>query len=112
LSRTSGKADVPPWASITTFGDDAVTVATESLIVAPDDRIAELADKTHSAHGKRVVSTEGEIVGEIEDLEFDAATGALTALVFKDGAVVAEHLIAVGSSAAKVQAQTSTVWAI
>jgi sporulation protein YlmC with PRC-barrel domain len=109
LSKTSGKAHVLPWPDISAFGDDAVTIANEGVIVTPDERLARLADKTHSAHGKQVLSTEGVVLGEVKDLDFEPDSGTITTLILKDGEVTADHLIAVGSYAVIVHAPTPVV---
>lgn len=105
LGKTPNKAHLLPWDDITGFGDDAITIASAELIVAGDERLAELADKKHSAEGKRVLTSEGEIVGEVKDLEFESDTGTITSLILKDGTITADDVIAVGSWAVMVKPQ-------
>lgn len=103
LKKTSGDDEILPWANIAAFGDDAVTVKAEAAIVTGDAHIVELADKSHALHGKRVLTTDGEELGDIDDIDFDPVSGTLTTLLLTHGDVAGLRLIAVGSYAAIVK---------
>jgi sporulation protein YlmC with PRC-barrel domain len=99
LKKTGGEEDILPWTHIAGFGDDAVTVKADTAIITGNARITELADKSHAMHGKRVLDTDGQELGEVKDIDFDPATGTLDALVLKTSKVAGSRLLAVGSYA-------------
>ena len=103
LKKTSGDGDTLPWADLSSFGTDAVTVDNETVIVEASAELAELTGKRHAAHGKRVLTTDGADLGDVEDIEFDPETGKITALVLKEGEVEGHRLMAVGSYAVVVK---------
>jgi len=104
LKKTNEDEDTIPWASVEAFGEDAVMITDESVLVIPSGRLAELTDKSSRAHGKLVLSSAGVDLGKVEDIEFDPKTGALTALVLKETSIDGGLLRAVGSYAVIVQA--------
>ncbi len=104
LSKTPGQGSVLPWANIIAVGADAVTVPTVDAIIAPDEQLTELSGKPHALPGKRVLSTAGEEIGTVRDVDFDPATGRLTALELETGPIDPAGLLGVGSYAAIVQA--------
>ena len=73
------KPSFVPFAQVRTFGRDAVTIQDKSGITiaegAPHNTAATLGDLK-----KRVVSASGEVIGDGEDVVFDDASGAITAL--------------------------------
>ncbi len=91
------------WPSITAVGDDAVTVADASVIGEPVGRTVELTGKDHRAVGKRVLTTQGDEIGKVKDVDFDPASGALTALRVDDRDVPGANLIGIGSYAVVVR---------
>lgn len=104
LNKTAGTASYLPWASITAFGVDAVTVAGEEAVVEPDARLAELDGKAHTVPGKRVLSNSGQQIGTVQDVDFDPATGQVLALLLEEQAVEGARLLGVGSYAVVVKA--------
>lgn len=104
LQKTAGSASYLPWPSITAFGADAVTVAAEDVVVEPDERIAELDGKHHAVHGKRVLTTNGQQIGTVQDVDVDPGTGQVQALLLEELAVEGPRLLGVGSYAVVVQA--------
>lgn len=109
LSKTPGQGSVLPFASVIAVGADAVTVRTADAIIVPDEQLTELSGKPHALSGKRVLSTAGEELGTVRDVDFDPATGRLTELRLESGPIDPAGLLGVGSYAAIVQAApTST----
>ena len=103
LKKTHGDGDVLPWASLTSFGTDAVTVTGDDLIVVATGEMATLTDKTRQVMGKRVLTTAGNELGEVSDIDFDPADGRLVSLLLKGGAVVEGSVLrSIGSYAAVV----------
>ncbi len=86
LRKTSGDGDVLPWASLTAFGADAVTVSGSDVIVTATGDLVTLADKSHAVLGKRVLTTAGTELGHVDDIDFDPADGRLVSLVLAKGA--------------------------
>jgi sporulation protein YlmC with PRC-barrel domain len=104
LKKTSGKEDTIPWDSVDAFGEDAVMIKHEDVLVVPSGRLAELTDKRFRQHGKLVLSSAGVDLGKVDDVEFDPKTGALTALVLTSTTIDAQRMLAAGSYAVIVQA--------
>jgi uncharacterized protein YrrD len=90
------------WDDIESFGPDAVTVSDADKIAGPDRDVDRLSGKDHHFLGKRVLLTVGDELGEVEDVEFNADTGGLVAIMLKSGDVEAHRLVGVGSYAVVV----------
>jgi uncharacterized protein YrrD len=104
LKKTSGAENTIAWGSVDAFGEDAVMIKDEGVLVVPSGRLAELTDKRFREHGKLVLSSAGVDLGKVDDVEFDPKTGALTALVLHDVIIDGTRLLAAGSYAVIVQA--------
>ena len=102
LSKTSGDGTILPWADITGFGADAVTVAGEHLVVAADEHFAALDGKHKTMLGKRVLSTGGLQLGSVQDVDFDPTDGHLISLLLEQGPIDGNRLRGVGSYAVVV----------
>ncbi len=96
--KTSG-GDVLPWADIVGFGADAVTVRDAAAIGGAGPEVDALRGKDHSVLGKRVLSSAGDELGKVDDVAFDAETGAIEALVLTGGDIAGDRLLSVGSYA-------------
>jgi sporulation protein YlmC with PRC-barrel domain len=101
LKKSDG-GDFLPWSGILAFGDDAVTIASADKITDASPQIAELTGKEHRVLGKRVLSTAGDDLGQVADVEFDPATGLLTALRLETDSVDGGRLVGIGSYAVVV----------
>ena len=100
--------DTLRWQSIESFGPDAVTVSDVDQIGGADEETTALSGKDHQMVGKRVLLTVGDEIGEVEDVEFDAESGLLTAIVLPGRELEATRLVGVGSYAVVVQADLPT----
>jgi uncharacterized protein YrrD len=98
LKKTS-QADTLLWTDITAFGADAVTVAGVEKLATAGPQLTALGGKDHRVLGKRVLSTAGDELGTINDVEFDPETGTVTALVLVTGDIAGIRLIGIGSYA-------------
>ena len=79
------KAQLVDWAQLSGFGPDAVMVADEtSLRVPADERERAAAEGKLELVGKRSLSELGNELGLIDDVTFDAGSGALEDLVIGD----------------------------
>lgn len=103
--KKTDTGDTLTWASLTAVGADAVTVADASAIRDADGRVAELSGKDHRALGKRVLTMLGDEIGKVEDVDFDPATGALTALIVGSQELPGGSLIGIGSYAVVVRVE-------
>lgn len=92
------------WADLTAFGTDAVTVGDAAAIGEPDEAVAFLADKHRRYLGKRVLTTAGDEVGSLDDLDFDHETGSVTALVVGGERLDGTRLVGIGTWAVVVRA--------
>lgn len=106
--KKSGSGTSLPWSSISTFGDDAIIVRGAEAIGQPDEASVALTGKDHDVIGKRVLTSAGNELGTVEDVDFDPASGAITSLLLDrsdhSGDVAGTRLVGVGSYAAIVDA--------
>ena len=102
LGKASG-GHVLRWDAIAAFGADAVTVTGADVTDEGDEQIEALSGKHHRMLGKRVLTTRGDDLGSLADVEFDAGTGEILALHLKDHTVEGGHLRGVGSYAVVVE---------
>jgi sporulation protein YlmC with PRC-barrel domain len=102
--KKSDTGDVLRWSDITAFGADAVTVTDATKLGDGGPDVQALSGKDHRVLGKRVLTSGGDELGKLEDVDFDPQSGALTALLVSSGAdVAAERLLGVGSYAVVVR---------
>lgn len=93
------------WSDITAFGADAVTVTGADRIGPANADVVALTGKAHHLLGKRALSTTGDELGKVDDVEFEPDSGEITGLVLSGGRVEGIRLVGVGSYAVVVQAQ-------
>jgi uncharacterized protein YrrD len=105
LLKKTAAGDTLLWSDLTAFGADAVTVSGADKLTAPRADLVALSGKDHRLLGKRVLSTAGDELGTVDDVEFDPDTGIITALVLAGGDVAGVRLIGVGSYAVIVHTQ-------
>ena len=102
--KKTDSGDTLMWSKIVGFGADAITVTDADMITDQTPEIAALADKRHRIIGKRILSSAGDELGEIDDVEFDPETGGLRSLITGDGEIDGDRLIGIGSYAVVVTA--------
>jgi sporulation protein YlmC with PRC-barrel domain len=100
----SKNGDTLPWDGIESFGPDAVTVADDTRVAGADREVAQLSGKEHAFLGKRVLATNGDELGKVDDVEFDPGSGVLLSIATTGGQVDAERLVGIGSYAVVVEA--------
>jgi sporulation protein YlmC with PRC-barrel domain len=94
-------AQLVDWAHVSGFGPDAVMVSDEGCLrPTANDRERAAADGRLELVGKRTLSERGNELGELDDVTFDAGTGALEELLIGDRHLPAEALLSSGSYAA------------
>ncbi len=103
LKGTPGKGDLLPWAQVQGFGRDAVTVASADGIVEPSGDLKDLDHKSRDLLGRRVMTTEGHVLGAAEDVEFDPETGGVLTVLTTTQEVRGERILALGSWALVVE---------
>ncbi len=95
------------WSDLTAFGTDAVTVADDSVIGGADAEVQRLSHKDFGLLGKRVLTSAGDELGHVDDVEFDPQTGSLTTLHLSHGSreatAAGARLLGVGSYAVVVR---------
>ena len=95
------KAQLVEWEHLSGFGPDAVMVVDEGALRPPaDDRERAAAAGRLELVGKRALSERGNELGRLDDVTFDADTGALEDLLIGDRRVPAGSLLGSGSYAA------------
>jgi sporulation protein YlmC with PRC-barrel domain len=103
LKKTSGDGDTLLWPDIASFGVDAVTVEGEQAVSVAGEPVTTLRHKDRAVLGKRVLTTDGDELGKVKDLDFDAETGRLNALVVGGAEVSATRLLDAGAYAVVVR---------
>ena len=106
LKKTPDKdVDVLLWGDIQAFGQDAVTVTGADSLSRATEQTTALTGKTHELVGKRTLSSAGDELGKVRDVEFDDASGAITGILLKDSGIEGSRLVGVGSYAVVVEAE-------
>lgn len=105
LKKTDTEGDTLLWPAIESFGIDAVTVAGEQAVTVADEAVKALRGKDCAVLGKRVLTTDGDGLGKVKDLDFDADTGRLNALVVGGAEISASRLVDAGPYAVVVRGQ-------
>jgi len=103
ILKKTDDGDTLRWSDIVAFGADAVTVTGADKLTSTPPEIADLHRKTHRIMGKRVLTSAGDELGTVADVEFDPDTGGVTALVLGDGRVAGGRLVGAGSYAVVVR---------
>lgn len=109
--KKSDEGTVLRWADLGAFGADAVTVTDPTVIGDRDEdaEVTRLFGKEHEVIKKRVLTTGGDELGTVEDVDFDLETGMLTTLLLDKKSsvreVAASRLLGVGSYAVVVRDQ-------
>jgi uncharacterized protein YrrD len=94
------RARLVDWAEVSGFGPDAVMVADEASLRPPgDDRERDGVDGKLEIVGTRALTDRGNDLGVVDDVTFDAATGALEMLRIGDRDVPSGSLLGSGSYA-------------
>lgn len=94
------RARLVDWEELSSFGPDAVMVADEASLRPPgDDRERDGADGKLEIVGKRALTDRGNDLGVVDDVTFDAATGAIEMLRIGDRDIPSGSLLGSGSYA-------------
>jgi sporulation protein YlmC with PRC-barrel domain len=104
--KKAERGDFLRWADLVAFGADAVTVTDDSVIGDGGPDVAALAGKAHRVLGKRVLTSGGDELGRVDDVDFDPGTGTVSALVLGKGGsgeVAGDRLLGIGSYAVVVR---------
>jgi sporulation protein YlmC with PRC-barrel domain len=104
--KKADKGDFLRWADLAAFGADAVTVTDDSVIGDGGADVSALAGKAHRVLGKRVLTSGGDELGKVDDVDFDPETGTISALVLGKGGsgeVAGDRLVGIGSYAVVVR---------
>ena len=103
LKKTES-GDTLRWSDVTAFGADAVTVADAGTIGEAGEDLSPLLDKRNHLLKKRVLTTTGDELGEVKDVEFDPEHGGILSLTVGDVTVPGKSMIGIGSYAVVVLA--------
>ena len=100
--KKTDSGDILLWSDIVGFGADAVTVKDAGAITEAPSGIDALLGKDRHLLGKRILSSTGDELGKVDDVEFDPESGVVKALNFAEGQIAGARLIGVGSYAVVV----------
>jgi uncharacterized protein YrrD len=99
------KGRLADWTSLTGVGPDAVVVDTAASLREPRrEREERVVKGDVPLLGGRVLTDRGDLLGALDDVEFDESTGAVEALVAGDESIAAARLRSIGSYAVVVAA--------
>ncbi len=101
--KKTASGDILLWTNVAAFGTDAVTVAAAEAVTDTNEVVAELSGKDRRVLGKRLLTTAGQELGAVTDVDFDPATGRVTSVLAPSGAVAGDRLIGIGSYAVVVR---------
>ncbi len=105
LKKTEG-GDVLRWDDLTAFGVDAITIGDPKAITELDGELKALSGKRRRMLRKRVLTTGGDELGTVADVEFDPDTGGLTTIMLQEDAEISgDRLVGIGSYAVVVHEQ-------
>lgn len=105
--KKTDSGDTLHWGDISAFGADAITVSGADKVrpAAPD--VAALSGKDHHVLGKRALSTAGDEIGKVADVDFDPESGRVLGLLVEgvggSGGLEGEQLVGIGSYAVVVK---------
>ncbi len=100
------KADVIPWASIRSFGADAVMAdLANAAEQVSSDHETQAVKGNIVARNTRVLDTDGFEQGTVEDVMFDATTGQITGALTTQGHLDGSRFRSLGSYALIIDTQ-------
>jgi len=101
LGKTHGSGSLLSYADLKSFGMDAVTLDTPDGLRPPLDADEErAASKDLELIGKLALSERGDSLGTVVDVEFEASTGRIVAVLTDRVELHGEGLVGLGSYAA------------
>jgi len=105
VAGRGSNAEIVPWASVRAFGADAVVAeGADAREPASSERDVMAAKGQVDAIGSRVLTTAGFSSGEVQNIFFDAGTGALTGVLTDEGEIDIGRVRSLGSYALVVDA--------
>ena len=97
------KARLVDWASLSGVGPDAVVVLSESALRGPaGEREEGFVKGGLPLLGARVLTDRGDVIGSLDDVEFDEESGSVDTLVAGEHQLAGTDLRAIGSYAVVV----------
>ena len=108
LIASSIPSEVPilvDWSAIVGFGPDAVVIPSVETIRPPASEVERqfAAGDGDDLIGHRLLTSGGELLGKIGDIEFDEAEGHVTGVVVGDATIPVERFLAVGPYAVIIE---------
>jgi uncharacterized protein YrrD len=95
------------WDDIASIGDDAVMTSTSTTRAADGELEERVAGGVSLALGKRTLADVGDVLGDLDDVSFDAESGAIESLRVADHTISGDHLLGIGSYAIVVSQDES-----
>lgn len=100
ISGRGRRASIVPWASIQSFGNDAVVVTeAEAPERVEGDHDTQAVKGNITLQGTRVLTTAGFEAGTVDNVMFDTDSGQITGATTTEGRVDADRFKALGSYA-------------
>lgn len=102
IAKSSAAGDWLAWDQIKAIGTDAVTIEGVSQITSPGELPGPWL-RGDKALGGRVLTDGGRELGALTDVDIDAESGRVVAILVGDRSLDAESLLGIGSYAAVVR---------
>lgn len=105
LEGVSEEATILPWEQVVSVGPDALMVEQAGVLQPPSEDVTErIAGGVYDLEGKKVLTDEGDSLGQLEDVEFDEHSGRITGLRVPGHSLAVNRLVALGRDALIVPA--------
>jgi uncharacterized protein YrrD len=95
------------WGDVASIGDDAVMTSTSSTRPAAGDVEERVAHGVSLELGMRTLADVGDVLGDLDDVSFDADSGSIESLRVADRTISGDHLLGIGSYAVVVRQDES-----
>ncbi|MEU8523325.1 PRC-barrel domain-containing protein [Streptomyces sp. NBC_01216] len=102
--KMRGPGTAIAWDRVQSFGPDAVTVRSADRIQSGEDVSEALADKRLDPLGKRLLTETGQVLGTLDDIDFDETTGRVDRLIAGGQEYPGESLLGAGTYAVVIAA--------
>jgi uncharacterized protein YrrD len=82
-----GGKKAAPWSALQAIGPDSVVLDAPGSVVKPDElpQIKEILDKDIAVRGLQLHTTQGKMLGKIDDFRFDEQTGVIEGFEISGG---------------------------
>lgn len=103
LDKTPAEGSILSWSSIKSIGPDAITVESAEVFRVPSEEEDRAAKGDLDPIGKRVLTSDGEAIGELTDLSVDEVSGTVEEVAIGDDRLPGTSIVGSGDYAVVVR---------